>query len=131
MGAIYLVRHGQASFGAADYDLLSEQGKVQSTAVGAELRRRGARIGEARCGSLLRQRATAAAALAELATGLSAKEDPRWNEYDHLDVLAHHGTPVEQRDPRVFQAALDAALRSWTRAGAGSPCAESWPAFGA
>ncbi|WP_216216038.1 histidine phosphatase family protein [Amycolatopsis aidingensis] len=130
MGAIYLIRHGQASFGAADYDVLSEQGTVQSTAVGAELRRRGARIAEARCGSLLRQRATAAAALAELGGDLSAKEDPRWNEYDHLDVLAQHGTPVRQRDPREFQAALDAALRAWTKAGTGSPCVESWPAFG-
>ncbi|MEI7538018.1 MAG: histidine phosphatase family protein, partial [Comamonadaceae bacterium] len=26
MGTLYLVRHGQASFGAADYDKLSELG---------------------------------------------------------------------------------------------------------
>ena len=27
MSSIHLVRHGQASFGAADYDLLSERGE--------------------------------------------------------------------------------------------------------
>ncbi|NPC53888.1 histidine phosphatase family protein, partial [Corallococcus exiguus] len=29
MAELYLVRHGQASFGAADYDRLSERGEQQ------------------------------------------------------------------------------------------------------
>ncbi|WP_048876749.1 histidine phosphatase family protein, partial [Saccharomonospora saliphila] len=65
MAVIYLVRHGQASFGAADYDVLSARGERQSRAVGAELARREAVVTEARCGTLARQRATAALALAE------------------------------------------------------------------
>ena len=30
MSAVYLIRHGQASFGAADYDRLSERGEQQA-----------------------------------------------------------------------------------------------------
>ncbi|SFB58420.1 Broad specificity phosphatase PhoE [Amycolatopsis marina] len=132
MGAVFLVRHGQASFGAADYDVLSEHGAAQSAAVGAELCRRGVTGSGAWCGSMRRQRATAEAALAEIGQGLVAKEDPRWNEYDHLDVLAQHGSPtVQGADPRAFQSVLDAALADWARSGGTSLCAESWPAFSA
>ena len=34
MGTIHLVRHGQASWGAADYDELSALGRDQSDALG-------------------------------------------------------------------------------------------------
>ena len=30
MGILYMIRHGQASFGSANYDLLSETGVLQS-----------------------------------------------------------------------------------------------------
>jgi broad specificity phosphatase PhoE len=130
MGAIYLVRHGQASFGAADYDRLSERGFAQSAVTGVELRRRGVRFSQARMGSLSRQRDTAATVLAELGGGLVAKEDPRWNEYDHVDIAAHHAGGIEQGDDsRAYQAALDGALTNWVEAGEDGPCAETWPAF--
>ncbi|MDT3439600.1 MULTISPECIES: histidine phosphatase family protein [unclassified Pseudofrankia] len=69
MSVIYLVRHGQASFGTADYDVLSELGYRQAALVGAELRARGVRAGLATTGTLRRQRETAAAALAAIAEG--------------------------------------------------------------
>lgn len=34
MGSIYLIRHGQASFGAENYDVLSPLGYRQSEALG-------------------------------------------------------------------------------------------------
>ena len=37
MGVVLLVRHGQASFGADDYDVLSETGWEQSRLLGAWL----------------------------------------------------------------------------------------------
>jgi len=40
MGTLYLVRHGQASFGAADYDNLSELGHKQSARLGEYWRER-------------------------------------------------------------------------------------------
>lgn len=130
MGAIYLVRHGQASFGAADYDLLSPNGFSQSTVVGGELSRREAVFSLARVGSMARQRDTASTVLKGLGSSLVAKEDPRWNEYDHVDIATHHAGGVEQGDDsRAYQAALDGALTAWITAGADGPCAETWTAF--
>jgi len=35
MGTLYLVRHGQASYGAADYDQLSPRGALQARRLGS------------------------------------------------------------------------------------------------
>ncbi|OHV42006.1 MULTISPECIES: histidine phosphatase family protein [Pseudofrankia] len=121
MGVIYLVRHGQASFGSADYDVLSELGYRQAALVGAELRARGARVDLAVSGALRRQRETAAAA------GWSAdvESDSRWNEYDQDWIINRHadvgGAPVNagQLPPsrgmssRAYQGLLDVALSEW------------------
>lgn len=131
MGAIYLIRHGQASFGEADYDRLSGLGIEQGAVVGAELLRRNVRFTEARSGSLSRQRKTAETVLDWLGVKSPAKEDPRWNEFDHADIMAHHGggVPRSATDSRSYQGVLDAALAEWIGAGEDSPCAETWPAF--
>jgi broad specificity phosphatase PhoE len=129
VGAIYLVRHGQASFGAADYDALSPRGFEQSTVVGAELLRREVSFSQIRTGSLARQRDTAATALKVLGTGTPVVEDPRWNEYDHVDIGLHHACGAPQEDSRAYQSVLDKALTAWIEAGDSGPCAETWPAF--
>lgn len=129
MGAIYLIRHGQASFGAADYDALSPLGFEQSTLVGAELKRRGVEFAQVRSGTLARQRDTAATALKSLGCDVPAIEDERWNEYDHVDIAAHHAGGAPQEDPREYQRLLDAALTAWVDSGDSGPCTESWPAF--
>ena len=41
MGTLYLVRHGQASFGADDYDQLSDLGRRQSVRLGEYFARKG------------------------------------------------------------------------------------------
>ncbi|MFJ8913261.1 histidine phosphatase family protein [Amycolatopsis sp. NPDC102389] len=129
MGAIYLVRHGQASFGAENYDQLSPRGFEQSTVVGEELLRRGVEFTQARAGSLARQRDTAATALKVLGSGIAVVEDERWNEYDHVDIAKYHAAGAQQNDSRAYQAALDGALNAWVSAGASGPCAETWPQF--
>jgi broad specificity phosphatase PhoE len=129
VGAIYLVRHGQASFGASDYDALSPRGFEQSAVVGAELLRRTVSFTQIRSGTLARQRDTAATALKVLGTDVPVVEDPRWNEYDHVDIARHHAGGAPQEDSRAYQGVLDAALTAWTAAGADGPCAETWPAF--
>lgn len=123
MAAIYLVRHGQASFGAADYDKLSELGAEQSGVVGKELLRRGPEFTQVLSGTMARQRDTATYA------GFEAVADPRWNEYDFIDVVRGHGEPPASLDPRGFQAVLDEALLAWIAAAEGSTCAETWAHF--
>ncbi|MEV4318876.1 histidine phosphatase family protein [Actinocrispum sp. NPDC049592] len=110
MALVYLVRHGQASFGADDYDVLSPAGHLQGKIVGDELRRRGVRPDQVWSGTLSRQRETAVAA------GFGAPgEDARWNEFDHIGLVREFGAAQQDaRDPRAFQIALDAALRDWT-----------------
>lgn len=111
MPVVLLVRHGQASFGADDYDVLSDVGREQSAVVGQELARRALRSPLAVCGSLRRQRDTAQIAL----PAADLRTDPRWDEYDHLGLLqryvpadaAHDGTS------KGLQALLDQALAAW------------------
>mgnify|MGYP006207489193 FL=1 len=58
MGTLYLVRHGQASFGADDYDQLSERGQAQSQRLGAYWRERGLRFDAVYTGTLRRHAQT-------------------------------------------------------------------------
>ncbi|MBN8487987.1 MAG: histidine phosphatase family protein [Burkholderiales bacterium] len=56
MGSLYLVRHGQASFGADDYDQLSALGSVQCRLLGEYLARHGLRFDRVLTGRLKRHR---------------------------------------------------------------------------
>jgi broad specificity phosphatase PhoE len=129
---VLLVRHGQASYGGPDYDVLSERGRAQAERLGADLARRGFRAERVVSGRLARQRDTAAVLGDHVV-------DPRWDEYDADDILAHHsasGARLERPglvalSPREFQDVLEDALLAWVAAGEDSPCAETWPAFAA
>lgn len=122
MPVVLLVRHGQASFGAEDYDVLSEVGRRQAEVVGGELARRGLRDPLLVCGGLRRQRDTAA--LLGLGDPLV---DARWDEYDSGDLLARYPGPEgPQTDAgsRGLQVRLDVALTGWLADPAGG-----WDAF--
>jgi broad specificity phosphatase PhoE len=58
MGSIYLVRHGQASFGTDDYDRLTETGFTQARLLGAYFARRNIRFEAVRSGTLRRHAET-------------------------------------------------------------------------
>jgi broad specificity phosphatase PhoE len=60
MGTLYLVRHGQASFGADDYDLLSPLGQRQAVRLGEYFKGKGVTFEAALTGTLTRQRQTLA-----------------------------------------------------------------------
>jgi broad specificity phosphatase PhoE len=137
MGVLHLVRHGQATAHDGGYDALSELGREQARAVGAELLRRGARPDRVVTGGLRRQRQTAEELLGVLG-GPAPETDPRWDEYDHVAILAaRHGDPGvligrlgSAPDPaRALQDLLDDALAAWMTAADHSAYAESCPAF--
>ena len=130
MPLICLVRHGQASFGADDYDVLSELGRKQAACVGEELRRRGLREPLVVSGTLRRQRDTAALLAGAAGWAGPDSTDARLDEYDHLDLLERYPAedpagPAGESASRRLQRLLDGALRSWTAAGD----ADGWPAF--
>ena len=83
MPTILLLRHGQASFGTADYDVLSALGERQARAVDAELHRRAAAIDLAASGTMRRQRDT----LAGLSDVPEPEVDPRLSPTYGLPML--------------------------------------------
>jgi broad specificity phosphatase PhoE len=136
MPTVLLVRHGQASFGAADYDLLSDVGRRQAEIVAASLAERGYNPSRLVSGTLRRQLETAAAFAVPGAPELEV--EPRWNEYHADDVLAHHSDSAlrleadgagETMTNRGFQAALEPALAEWVAHAERSPTAQTWPQF--
>jgi broad specificity phosphatase PhoE len=88
MGTLYLVRHGQASFGAEDYDHLSELGRRQSMRLGEYFAERGVRFDALIAGTLRRHKQT----LEGILQGMNhAGEHLSWeglNEYDSEAVIA-------------------------------------------
>ena len=127
MPVVLLVRHGQASFGADDYDVLSDLGREQSEAVGRELARRGLRAPVAVCGSLRRQHDTAQIALAAAGLGdVEVRRDGRWDEYDHLGLLQRYvpGDAAHDGSSKGVQVLLDQALAAWVEDADGG-----WPDF--
>lgn len=110
MPVIHLVRHGQASAEAADYDVLSPLGDRQARIAGRELTRRRVRDPLVLSGSLNRQRDTAKALIEAAALTAVSHTDPRWDEYDHLGLIARYRAPA---DAEGLQGRLDHALISW------------------
>ena len=82
MGILYLVRHGQASFGANDYDVLSSTGREQSVRLGEYFKYKGVSFDAALTGSLNRQIQTFAGICQGMDTTLDALSWPGLNEYD-------------------------------------------------
>jgi broad specificity phosphatase PhoE len=126
MPAIYLLRHGQASFGTDDYDVLSPLGEKQAQVAGLALARRGLRSPVVISGGLRRQRDTAAIAAAVLGVEPS-RIDPRFDEFDaHAAVDAHLGGAgaTDGMSSADFQRHLDVVMAAWMDSGD-----ERWRAF--
>ncbi|WP_100657471.1 histidine phosphatase family protein [Alteromonas flava] len=101
MAEIILVRHGQASFGKADYDKLSELGIQQSIWLGEHFGENQTAVDAIWRGDMLRHRETAEGFLQGLGQ-VSAG-----NEYDHLSHIDVH-PGLNEFD---FQAVADGYLR--------------------
>ena len=139
MPVIYLLRHGQAAFGADDYDQLSELGRHQAERAGVHLRERIGRADRLLAGAMRRQQDTARAAAERLRGSPAVAEDAAWDEYDHLALIRAHVPELAdpaalrehlaaQPDPHVaFQALFSAAAERWI--GGAGDYRESWDDF--
>ena len=130
MGAVYLVRHGQAGTHVADYDRLSDRGRRQSAATGRALAARGVLTPRVVSGGLVRQRESARHLTEAAGWDVALEVDPGWDEFDHLHVLERHAPPDDLRAVLAgrFDAVadrLDAAVRAWW-----VDPDSTWPAFG-
>ncbi|GAC14344.1 histidine phosphatase family protein [Aliiglaciecola lipolytica] len=144
MTAIYLIRHGQASFGQQNYDMLSNMGHQQALLLGKAL---GARIGKfdkVYLGSMLRHKQT----LENCLTGMAVEYDETswhidsaWNEYDHNDIIAQMGPQfadapsvknwlLTQPNPKAaFEKLFNDAMNRWMSAMHCSDYIESWDVY--
>ncbi len=126
MSELVLVRHGQASFGAASYDKLSENGIEQVKVLSRHWQQLGERFDHIYSGSLLRQRETAAELLGLVAgTPSAATENQAFNEYSgdplmriYLRDYAHELSDLQAvqwpiSDPRLFQTLFERATAKW------------------
>lgn len=118
MGTLYLVRHGQASFGAADYDQLSELGSRQSERLGQYWRERGQRFDAVYTGTLRRHAQTWAGIAAGAGYDQQAIALTGLNEYDSEAVIAAiHPQPLQKPDtPELYRhhfRLLRDGLRQW------------------
>ena len=88
MGTLYLVRHGQASFGADDYDVLSAMGHQQSARLGEYFKFKGIAFDAALTGTLKRQIQTYSGICQGMGCEPVATQWPGLNEYDSHAVIA-------------------------------------------
>lgn len=134
MGHLYLVRHGQASLGAADYDQLSELGRRQSVRLGEYFAARDLVFEAVLAGSLKRHAQTWAA----IAEGGGYRTDflewPGLNEYDSEAVIAAiHPDPRRNPDtPELYREhfrLLRKGLRAWMDGSVAPHGMPSYPDF--
>ena len=87
MGTLYLVRHGQASFGAEDYDQLSPLGQRQSVRLGEYLAGKGLQFDAVLTGTLRRHAQTWEGFAQGAGLDLQPVLWPGLNEYDSEAVI--------------------------------------------
>lgn len=111
MATIYLIRHGQASFGAENYDELSTLGRRQAAVTGEYLAATGTFFNAAYCGTLQRQRHTAELALAAQPADVPLTVDHRLDEVRNDEHLEHL-LPILAKEREDVRALVDAGLSS-------------------
>jgi broad specificity phosphatase PhoE len=146
VGSIYLIRHGQASFGADDYDVLSPTGYRQAEVLGAHLAQLGLTFDRCLSGNLFRQRHTAETALAQMdAAGLTTpplETDTAFNEFDAEAVIRALLPAMMSDEPQALEIMRNAAhnraefqrlfaliVGRWLGGEHDTPALQSWLAF--
>ena len=153
VGTLIVVRHGQASLFAADYDELSPQGEAQARALGQWLREHGPHPDRVFAGPAKRQRETARLCGESFTGGAAPWPDvevvPDLDEHDAFRMLATvvprmqgdaeiaplAAAAAERGDARVrsaaFQRLFEAVMKRWLRGELEADGVESWPEFSA
>ncbi|NNG77327.1 histidine phosphatase family protein [Acinetobacter sp. ANC 4277] len=141
MTTIYLIRHGQASFGAESYDKLSPNGELQAKLLGQYFNQILKEEPYVIAGSMQRHQQTANLALAECFPEAEIQTDSAWNEFNHQQVFAQYEPrfnephllkqDVENEvNPRAYLAKIfEGAIERWTGGDYHHEYDESWPDF--
>ena len=141
MTTIYLIRHGQASFGAESYDKLSPNGELQAKVLGQYFDDILKEAPHVVAGSMQRHQQTANIALTECFPEAEIITDSSWNEFNHQQVFAQYeprfNEPhllkqdvAKEENPRAYLAKIfEGAIGRWTGGDYHHEYEESWPTF--
>lgn len=141
MGELLLIRHGQASFGAADYDQLSPVGEAQSRRLGQWLRDTETPPLLIASGTLRRHTQTLQRCVDAAGTDAARLTLPGLDELDHVELLKRHRPDLSGHaalsaelarsdDPqRAFQKIFADAVARWIGGAHDGDYARSWPDF--
>lgn len=136
-----LIRHGQASFGADDYDRLSSLGEEQSRRLGQWLKQTGQTPELIAVGSLQRHLRTADLCVEAAQVDAPRLTLPELDELDHRELVARyrpdlvsqqalHAELAATGDPqRAFQRLFAAAVARWTGGEFDAEYTRSWSTF--
>ena len=107
MSTLYLIRHGQASFGTSDYDALSDRGRHQARVLGDFFLKTGTHFDACWSGTLKRQQQTISEVRdTYLDAGLDLPlptETAAFDEYDYEAVLRALVPVIENEDPAFIR----------------------------
>jgi len=139
MATIYLIRHGQASFGAANYDELSELGCRQAEVLGHYLRDCEIQFDVVYSGNLERQKKTAALAIASQPAIPAHNIDSRFNEIRNDEQIEQLLPVIIEQQPAIkeivdsglgisknFQKIVEATFNHWVSPSCSSETIQSW-----
>lgn len=135
MAQLFLVRHGQASFGAANYDQLSDLGRQQARWLGEYFKGRDLTFKRVLTGTLSRQQDTAREILSAMGAATNQTDvHAGLDEYSAEPLYAAHtggADPLahQKSDYRGYWRTFKAAMHAWA-AGDLDGVPETWEAFG-
>ena len=144
MADLLIIRHGQASFGAENYDQLSALGQHQADLTGEFLSQSGVQLSAAFSGDLSRQRETGERILAQLEDAPSLVIDPRFNEVQTDEQVAVMTPLLCEQDPRFaalmadmnkdsksFQKIIETVFNYWVNPNCQVAGIQSWQEYSA
>lgn len=146
MPTLWIIRHGQASFGHSDYDNLSDLGRLQSRILGRYLKKTGTVFDKACVGTMQRQIHTADLVLEELddtpGPSFSPDRDPAFDEYAFKPIIEallpgllddepelNEVLPHIFSDNRKFQTIFGKIVDRWVDGACGASGFESFKAY--
>lgn len=104
MTQLWLIRHGQASFGSSDYDRLSTTGITQSRLLGRYLSESGTTFQSVFTGEMKRQADTADIVLSAMNNGTpSPIQADEFNEYDFMPIFKSQLPQLLEEDPGLSE----------------------------
>jgi broad specificity phosphatase PhoE len=146
MGNLYMIRHGQASFGSENYDRLSEMGCRQARILAEHLLAIGLAPDALYAGDMERQKDTAGA-LVQLGREQGAplpglRIETAFNEYSSRAIILSYAEELAGEEPSVAQdrngnyvnmpaleRILEKVLLRWVNGGDGKPGIPTWEEF--